>query len=386
MSMERVAYFDCFSGISGDMTLGAFVDLGVPADWLGETLKSGLNIAFDLSVEAVHRSGIAARQVTVTAADQTARHYTDIRKMIESSGLSEGVKARSLEMFERLASAEAGIHGCEKEDVHFHEVGAVDAIVDIVGCALCVEYLAIDRVFASKIPFGRGSVTCAHGILPVPVPATVEILKDVPAYGTDIPYELVTPTGATIIKTLAQSFGAMPDMEIKAAGYGSGSRHFEGVPNLLRVVLGQTAAGAERMVMVETCIDDMNPEIYGFISERLMADGAVDVYMVPVFMKKQRPGTLFQVLCPLSCKEAVIERMLTETTTLGLRYYDVNRRILEREAMVVETRFGPIAAKRVKRPDGAVCIVPEYEACKAAAAEHSIPIRDVYDLVCRQTE
>ncbi len=386
MSMERVAYFDCFSGISGDMTLGAFIDLGVPADWLAETLKSGLTIAFDLSVEAVHRSGIAGRQVTVTAADQTARHYTDIRKMIESSGLPEGVKARSLEMFERLAFAEAGIHGCEKEDVHFHEVGAVDAIVDIVGCALCVEYLAIDRVFASKIPLGRGSVTCAHGTLPVPVPATVEILKDVPVYGTGIPYELVTPTGATIIKTLAQSFGAMPDMEIKAAGYGSGSRHFEGLPNLLRVVLGQTAAGAERMVMVETCIDDMNPEIYGFISDRLMADGAVDVYMVPVFMKKQRPGTLFQVLCPLSCREAVIERILTETTTLGVRHYDVNRRILEREAVVVETRFGSIAAKRVKRPDGAVCIVPEYEACKAAAAAHSIPIRDIYDLVCRQTE
>lgn len=386
MSVERVAYFDCFSGISGDMTLGAFVDLGVPADWLAETLKSGLAVEFDLSVQAVSRMGIAGRQVTVSAADQRARHYSDIREMIENSGLPEGVKALSLEMFERLATAEAGIHNCPKEDVHFHEVGAVDSIVDIVGCALCVEYLAIDRVFASKIPLGRGSVTCAHGKLPVPVPATVEILNGVPVYGTDIPYELVTPTGATIIKTLAQAFGVLPDMEITGTGYGSGSRHCDAWPNLLRIVLGQTAAGAERMVMVETCIDDMNPEIYGFVSELLMADGAVDVYMMPVFMKKHRPGTLLQVLCPLTCRETIIERILTETTTLGVRYYDVNRRTLERKAVMVETRFGPIAAKRVKRPDGAVCIVPEYEACKAAAAAHGIPIRDVYELVCRQTE
>ncbi len=386
MSAERIAYFDCFSGISGDMTLGAFIELGVPPEWLAETLKTDLSIEFDLSVDPISRSGITGSQVTVSAADHKARHYSDIRKMIQNSGLADAVKARSLEMFERLASAEAGIHGCSKEDVHFHEVGALDAIVDIVGCALCMEYLRIDRVFASKIPLGRGSVTCAHGTLPVPVPATVAILKDVPVYGTDIPYELVTPTGATIIKTVAQGFGAMPDMTIHSTGYGGGSRDIDAMPNLLRIVMGRAAAPGAPMVIVETCIDDMNPEIYGFVMERLMAEGAVDVYMVPVFMKKQRPGTLLQVLCPLSCREAVIERILTETTTLGLRYYDVHRRILERDAITVDTRFGPIAAKRIKRPGGAVQIVPEYEACKAAAAAHNIPIRDVYDRVCRQTE
>jgi len=386
VSAERIAYFDCFSGISGDMTLGAFIGLGVPAGWLTDTLKSALSIEFDLSVESISRSGIAGSHVNVSVADHKARHYSDIRKMIQNSGLPDGVKATSLEMFERLASAEAGIHGCSKDEVHFHEVGAVDAIVDMVGCALCMEYLRIDRVFASKIPLGRGSVTCAHGTLPVPVPATVEILKDVPVYGTDIPYELVTPTGATIIKTLAQGFGAMPDMTIHDTGYGGGSRDIDAMPNLLRIVLGQATAPEERMVMVETCIDDMNPEIYGFVSDRLMADGAVDVYMVPAFMKKHRPGTLLQVLCPLSCREAVIERLLTETTTLGVRYYEVNRRILEREAVVVDTRFGPIAAKRIKGPDGAVRVVPEYEACKTAAEAHNVPIRDVYDRVCRQTE
>lgn len=386
MSSDVIAYFDCFSGISGDMTLGAFLDLGVPADWLIETIKSGLSIEFDLSVTSVTRMGIAGRQVTVSSMDQRARHYSDIKALIENSKLSDAVKLLSLDMFDRLASAEAVIHDCPKEAVHFHEIGAVDSIVDIVGAALCVEYLRIERIFASKIPLGRGTVSCAHGTLPVPVPATIEILKDVPVYGSDIACELVTPTGATIIRTLAQEFGVAPEMTIADSGYGSGRRHNEGMANLLRVVLGRSAEKGDRIVMVETCIDDMNPEVYGFLWDRLMADGALDVYMIPAYMKKHRPGTLLQVLCPSACREMVIRRILTETTTLGVRYYDVNRRVLEREAVAVETVYGPIDAKRVKRPDGSVRLIPEYEACKSVAEAHDIPIGDVYDLVRRKTE
>lgn len=381
-----IAYFDCFSGISGDMTLGAFIDLGVPADWLAETIKSSLSVEFDLSVTTASRMGIAGRRITVTSTDQTPRHYSDIKLLIEESKLPEPVKLLSLSMFDRLAAAESRIHGCPIEAVHFHEVGAVDSIVDIVGTALCVDHLRIDRIFASKIPLGRGTVSCAHGPLPVPVPATIEILRDVPVYGTDIPHELVTPTGATIIRELAQEFGAAPEMTITGIGYGSGSRDIETMPNLLRLVLGRTAEAGERMVMVETCIDDMNPEFFGFIQDGLMAAGALDIYMIPVFMKKNRPGTLLQILCPLSCRERVIRRLLMETTTLGVRYYDVNRQILEREAIVIDTKFGPITAKRVKRPDGSIRIAPEYEACKTVAEANNIPLGDVYDLVCRQSE
>lgn len=386
MSFDVIAYFDCFSGISGDMTLGAFIDLGVPSDWLVETIKSGLAIEFELSVTSVTRMGISGRGVYVSSTDQKPRHYTDIKALIENSKFSDAVKSLSLDMFDRLAEAESSIHGCPKEAVHFHEIGAVDSIVDIVGAALCVEYLRIDRILASKIPLGRGTVACAHGTLPVPVPATIEILKDVPVYGTDIAGELVTPTGATIIRTLAQEFGPAPEMTIADAGYGGGSRDIEAVANLLRVVLGHSAEKEDRMAMVETCIDDMNPEIYGFLWERLTADGALDVYMLPVFMKKHRPGTSLQVLCPCACRERIIRRILTETTTLGVRYYDVNRRVLEREAVAVETAYGKIAAKRVKRPDGSVRIAPEYEACKAVAEAHGLPIGDVYDLVCRETQ
>ena len=386
MSSDLIAYFDCFAGISGDMTLGALIDLGVPADWLAATIRSSLSIDFELSVTAVTRMGIGGRQVTVTSTDQTPRYYKDIRKLIEASNLPDVVKSSSLAMFEHLAAAESRIHECPVEDVHFHEIGAIDSIVDIVGTALGMDYLQIERIFASKIPLGRGTVSCAHGILPVPVPATIEILKDVPVYGTDIPYELVTPTGAAIIKTLAAQFGSVPEMTITGTGYGSGSRDIEQVPNLLRLVLGRSTETAERMVMVETCIDDMNPEVYGFILDGLMAAGALDVYMIPVFMKKNRPGTLLQALCPLGCRESIIRQLLMETTTLGVRYYDVNRRTLEREAVFVETKFGPIAAKRVKRPDGSIRIAPEYEACKAVAAANNMPLGDVYDLVCRQAE
>lgn len=381
-----IIYFDCFSGISGDMTLGAFCDLGVPVGWLEKTIKANLFDDFDLKVSSTTRMGIAAKQIEVIVKTQAKRDYSDICAMIADSSLSEKVKALSLDMFEKLAIAESSIHGCEKEHVHFHEVGGVDAIVDIVGTSLCVEYLDIKKMIASKIPLGKGFVNASHGTLPVPAPATLAILKDVPVYGTDIPFELVTPTGAAIISTLAESFGKMPDMVISNIGYGSGSRDLDMVPNLLRIVSGNLTLQSDTVTMIETCIDDMNPEIFGFLMERLFDDGALDVYLVPVFMKKNRPGTLLQVLSHQNTKEMIINRILTETTTLGVRFYDIERRLLKREAVKIETVYGNVSAKKIHTPDGSTKIVPEYEVCRKIAVKEDIPIRCVYENIFQHIE
>ena len=381
-----IVYFDCFSGISGDMTLGAFVDLGVPVKWLEETLKTNLLTDFELTVSSISRMGIAAKKIAVTITNQEARNYSKISRMITDSLLPSRVKKLSLAMFEKLAAAESLIHGCEKEHVHFHEVGGVDAIVDIVGACLCVNYLGIEKITASKIPLGNGFVNCSHGTLPVPAPATVEILKKVPVYGTDVPFELVTPTGAAIITTLADSFGKMPNMIVSNIGYGSGSRELAMRPNLLRVVAGELISPDETAVMIETCIDDMNPEVFGFLMERLFEDGALDVWLVPVYMKKNRPGTLLQVLCHQHVKEQMIRRILTETTTIGVRYYDIERRLLERKIVKLKTDYGSVAAKAVVTPDGKKRIVPEYEACRKIALKENIPIWKVYERIAQHIE
>ncbi|MEZ4551749.1 MAG: nickel pincer cofactor biosynthesis protein LarC [Desulfobacterales bacterium] len=237
------------------------------------------------------------RKVDVLVKGHAERDYAAIRELIENSGLSAAVKNLSLSIFEKLARAESKIHGCPAEHVHFHEVGGVDAVVDIVGAALCTDYLKLETVSASKIPLGSGFVTCSHGTLPVPAPATAEILKNVPVFGTDDPVELVTPTGAAIISTLATSFGPMPDMRVSKIGYGSGTRDLSARPNLLRLFIGAAGLDGDTVTVIETTIDDMNPEIFGFLMDRLFADGALDVYFIPVFMKKNRPGTLLQVLC-----------------------------------------------------------------------------------------
>ena len=375
-----IAYFDCFSGISGDMTLGALIDLGVPVEWLKESLESLPLSGFGLTVTGVHRNGIHGKRVQVDVEDDVqSRHYADIRSLIEKSPLPTNVKKISFDIFEKIAVAEAAIHDCPLEKVHFHEVGGLDAIVDI----------------ASRIPLGNGFVSCSHGTLPVPAPATLKILKGVPVYGTDIPHELVTPTGAAIIAVLAESFGKMPDMVVEKSGYGAGKRELESIPNLLRVITG--AAGDQQtgclighrqdsIVMVETCIDDMNPEVFSFLMERLFAEGALDVYWVPVFMKKNRPGTMVQVLCRKDQKDAVIACILSETTSSGVRFYDVKRCILEREKITIETVFGSVQAKRIVSPDGSGRVVPEYEVCKKIALEKNIPIRVVYDEITRSLQ
>ena len=390
-----LAYFDCFSGISGDMTLGALIDLGVPLKYLQDRLSSIPLKDFDITVTPVHRNGIRAMSVRVGMYDdQTSRNFADIRSLIEDCPLSERIKSTSLQIFKKLAASEAHIHNCSPEEVHFHEVGGIDAIVDIVGTAICLEYLEIKSVIASHIPLGKGFVTCSHGKLPVPAPATLDILKGVPVYGTDIPHELVTPTGAAIIVTLAKGFGPMPDMNVTGVGYGAGLRELEAGPNLLRIITGtgsETAGGSpaeiaeDQISILETSIDDMNPELFGYLMERLFADGALDVYWIPVYMKKNRPGTLLQVLCHPDDKNSLIGRILSETTTLGVRYYESRRRLLWRDRFEVKTTYGDIAVKRVKDLQGNVRIVPEYEVCEKIARERNIPLRIVYDTITRET-
>ena len=380
-----LAYFDCFSGISGDMTLAALLDLGVPLSWLNESLQKIPLNGFDLHLCPVARNGIHSQQLTVAITDTgTSRHYTDIRSLIDQSPLSGQVKAQSLAIFEKIAEAEAGIHGCAKAKVHFHEVGGVDALVDIVGTCLCLEYLDIKTIYASSIPLGRGFVTCQHGTLPVPAPATVAILKGVPVYGTQIQHEIVTPTGAAIIASLAQQFGEMPAMQIAKTGYGAGSREFESQPNLLRIITGTPTSDVKEPIMiVEATIDDMNPEIFGYLMERLFADGALDVCWIPVFMKKNRPGTLVQVLCKPERRDTLVQRILTETTSLGVRFYPAARSKLHREQVRIPTVYGQVQVKRIQDSTGGYHIVPEYEVCRQIALERKLPLRTVYEMILK---
>ena len=387
----KLLYFDCFSGISGDMILGALAELGVPLSYLKEQI-AGLPLSgFDIEAAHVTDNGIKACKVTVTAEEGHPRNYRQISALILESPLADEVKRTSLAIFDRIAEAESTIHGCAKDDVHFHEVGGVDAIVDIVGTCLGMAYLNAEKVVASPLPLGHGWVQCQHGTLPVPAPATLEILKGVPVYDGNQALELVTPTGAAIIATIAAQFGPMPDIRIEASGYGAGTHVLKAQPNVLRVILGQAAdaveAGVtEALVMVETTIDDMNPEFFGHLMERLFADGALDVVWIPVHMKKNRPGTLVQVLCTPPQRNGVVNCIFEETTSLGVRFYDVQRRALPRRAIMVQTEFGAIAAKAVTEPGGARRIVPEFEVCRKIAKARGLPLRTVYETIQRNAD
>ncbi len=389
-----IAYFDCFSGISGDMTLGALLDLGVPLPWLREQIAALPLSGFEISVRQVAYSGIRAQRVEVEAhGDHDHRHYGDIRRLIEQSPLPEPARLMALAIFRRLAEAEAGVHGCTPEEVHFHEVGAVDAIVDVVGSALGFHHLGITAAAASPIPTGRGFVDCSHGRLPVPAPATAALLKNVPVLGGGAEFELTTPTGAAIVTSLAQVFGPMPAMTLRGTGYGAGSRNLEPGPNLLRILIGEPVGDTgpalggfiqDRVVVVETSIDDMTPELFGFVMERLFAEGALDVVMIPVHMKKNRPGTQIQVLCTRERLPAVTHCVLTETTSLGVRCHEAGRFMLARESVTVDTSYGRIAVKRVRDPAGGERLVPEFEVCRRIALEKKVPIRVVYDTIARE--
>jgi uncharacterized protein (TIGR00299 family) protein len=381
------AYFDCFSGISGDMTLGALVGLGVPVEWMQTELERLPLDEFSLDCNGVDRHGIHAHLMEIRFEESHHhRHYQTIAEMIGESPFSSRVKETSLAMFDRVAAAEAAVHQMPKEKVHFHEVGAMDAIIDIVGTCLGLEYLDIDRVTASPLPLGSGFVQCLHGTLPVPAPATLEILKGLPVHAGNIAKEMVTPTGAAIISTIADAFETLPLMRVERVAYGAGTRELGDQPNLLRVILGQAETGtqgrhSEKQVMVECNIDDMNPEWFGYLMETLFDDGALDVFWEPIYMKKNRPGTLVRVLCGPDKRQAVVDRILTETTTIGVRFYEVQRSCLKRRAVEVETPWGRIAAKAVSGADGNERVVPEFDACKKVAQAHGVALRTVYEAV-----
>ena len=383
------AHFDCFSGISGDMVLGAFVDMGVSTQWLTEMIHSLSIGEVEIVARDVKKNGIGAKKITVLEKDASpARNYRDIINIIENGTLGDRVKNTAVDIFSRIADAEARVHRCQKDDVHFHEVGAVDSIVDVVGAALCLDYLNIDSVSSSPLPLGSGFVDCSHGKLPVPAPATLEIVKGIPVYGGTSCWELVTPTGAGIIASLSQEFGPIPDMQIDRVGYGSGSRECRDRPNLLRVFVGKkieatTERDHDDVCVVETNIDDMNPELYGYLMEKLFSDGALDVCFTPVLMKKNRPGTKVEVLCPPEKRADITRCLFAETSTIGVRYHLVHRQTLRRSICQVTTCFGEIQVKCTTDPDGRKSYAPEYEACRKIALNNNVPLKRVYEAVAK---
>jgi hypothetical protein len=377
-----VAYFDCFSGISGDMVLGALVDLGMSLEELERALVTLELEEFRLECREVQSYGLRATKVDVVVLESVlVRTFNNIRDLISTSGLPEPVKATTLEIFMRLAKAEAAVHSKPLDQVHFHEVGAVDSIVDIVGAAFGVHELGITEVFSSPLPMGHGMIKTAHGSLPVPAPAVLEILEDTPTYGRGIPTEIVTPTGAAVIKTLADSFGNAPLMRIKKTGYGAGSKDL-GIPNLLRVTIGDAlefpAEAEELACVISTNIDDMNPEFYEYVLERLFNEGAQDVWLTPIQMKKTRPGTVVNVLCAPRDANALKRILLEETSTFGLRTSMVMKKAIEREVIEVETPWGPVGVKIGRESNHVTSISPEFSDCAEIAGRHGVPVKEVF--------
>jgi len=379
----KIAYFDCFAGISGDMTLGALIGVGADPERLREGL-AGLGVGgYRIEVGKKMTGPIEATDVRVVLDDHHHHHHRrlhDILEMIRGANLSDRVKQTAERIFRRLAEAEAKVHGSSPEEVHFHEVGAVDAIVDIVGTALCLEMLGWPKVVASPMPTFHGYAKGAHGVFPLPAPATAEILRGIPWRKLDIEGELVTPTGAAIIREIAGEFGPLPAMTVESIGYGAGKSDF-GIPNALRVMIGEEAAGAESqgVTVIETNIDDLNPQFYEIAIERLFAAGALDVFLTPIQMKKNRPGTLLSVICDPDLAEAVAAVILAETSTLGVRMSRWERLCLDRCWEEVVTEFGVIRIKIGERDGRMITASPEYEDCKRAAIEHGAPIRRVHE-------
>ena len=380
----KIAYFDCIAGASGDMILGALVDAGLPVESLrAKLMLLGLGDEFELKAYKVSKNGFGATKVDVIVHEHLhGRHLAEIEAILHSSSLPEHIQEQAAGIFRRLAGVEAGIHGQPVEQVHLHEVGGVDTMVDVVGTLVGLEELGVQRIYASPLPLGRGFVQGAHGQIPLPAPATVALLKDVPVRGSDIEMELVTPTGAVLLSTLCAAFGPIPAMTLTGQGYGAGGRDLP-IPNVLRVLLGEQpdtspAAGVETLVLLETNVDDNSAEINGYVMEKLFASGALDVFFTPIQMKKNRPATLISVLCRPT-DENVLEMILfRETSTLGVRRQPVERRCLERSSETVDTPYGPVRVKVAHLPDGSSKRAPEYEDCKQAAQAHNVPLRVVY--------
>ena len=376
----KIAYFDCFSGISGDMILGALIDAGLDFSALKDALAKLRVPGFELERKKVERHHIVGTKLEViTGHEHAHRGLTDIIAILDGSDISVSAKTKAKSIFTRLAEAEAKVHGTTPDEIHFHEVGAIDAIVDIVGAVIGIELLGVEQVFASTLRLGTGVTQAAHGVIPIPAPATVELIKNVPVARTDIPAELVTPTGAAIITTLASGFGSAPVFQPEAVGYGAGGRDLSEVPNLLRVCIGERRASFEEdhSIIIETNIDDMTPEIYGYIVDKLLEVGAKDAYLTPVIMKKARPGIVLTVLTDHLSLDRTVRTIFEETTTLGVRIYNVDRKKVARSAGDVQTRYGTVRTK-IAEFEGKRRETPEYDDCVTLAREHGVPLLDVY--------
>ena len=393
--MTKILYLDCFSGVAGDMLLGACLDAGVPLDAVRAALGSLGVDDYTVSSERVVRGGIAATRWllderipagAVPAQDGAPghphRHVAQIERLIARSALAPASRDRAIALVHRLAAIEADIHQMSIEDVHLHEVGALDSIVDIVGGVFALEWFGADRIVASPLNLGSGTVRCAHGTLPVPAPATARLVQGVPVYQDGPAVELTTPTGALLVTGFADAFGPMPPMRVEAIGYGAGSRDFPDRPNVLRLMVGAADARAAapsrgRVTLMTFEIDDMNPQIYGVLIDMLLGAGAHDVYYTPVQMKKNRPGTLVTVMAPPERRPALSAIVFRETTTLGVRYHDEERDVLDREIVTVTTAWGPVPIK-VARLGGVVTnAAPEFEACVALARSKNVPVKDI---------
>lgn len=394
----KILYYDCFSGISGDMNLGALLDLGVDREYfLNQLSLLGLEYAYEIKIETAQRMGITGTKVEIHTHTHTkGRMLPDIERIIMESTLEAGVKNRSLKMFHILAEAEAKVHGIPKEQIHFHEVGAVDAILDIVGAAVCLEYLQVDKIISSKIELGGGFVHCAHGILPVPAPAVLELLRGVPVKTGRVEFETTTPTGAAILAANVDEYTEQLDLKIEKIGYGIGMRELD-IPNVLRIYLGKIPSTdhhvskegefdspkwqREVQWMLEANIDDMSPELFGYAEERLFTAGALDVYKTPMIMKKGRPAVKLSVLAPKEKLDILQEIIFRETSAIGLRSFAVEKSMLIRKLAKVQTEYGSVTVKFCYLDSQLLKYKAEYEDCRILAMEKGIPIREIYQAV-----
>jgi uncharacterized protein (TIGR00299 family) protein len=404
----KVLYYDCFAGISGDMNLGALIDLGVDKSYLIKELdKLSISKEFKLKIETKQKMGITGTKVDVILTNNIHhehhhheehnehhehhhheehhehRNLRSIYNIIDSSSLNDNIKQLSKDIFNVVAKAEAKVHGKSIDEVHFHEVGAVDSIVDIIGAAICIDNLKVDKIISSTIELGGGFVKCAHGIIPVPAPATSEILNNVPIHLGKVNFETTTPTGAAILKTVVNEFTSSIDFKILKTGYGLGTRDFE-IPNVLRVYLGEEKNKSKKIqTIIEVNIDDMNSELYSYVEEKLFENGALDVYKTPIIMKKGRPAIKLSVLTELDNTQVIEKILLMDTTTLGLRKYNVEKLELDREFSVVSTKYGDIPLKMGLLDGTVIKMKPEYEVCEKLANKYGVPIRVIYDEISK---
>lgn len=387
-------YFDCFSGISGDMTVGALIDVGVPGEYvISELSKLGISDEYEIKIGTAVKCGINGTDFDVVLKEHHhheeehehhhhhERTMEDIEKLIRGSSLNENIKELAVKMFFIVAEAEAKVHGQPVNKVHFHEVGAVDSIVDIVATAICIDYLKPDKILSSPVNTGRGFVKCQHGLLPVPAPATLNILENVPIYCDEREMELTTPTGAAIIKALASDFAKLSDFKVKKSGYGCGKRNTE-KPNLLRVMLGEYSKG--ELCLLQATIDDMNPQIYGHLMDKLFEAGVKDVYYTPIYMKKNRPGIVVTITVTSEKEEAVKEVMFSETTTIGIRKINIDRTELDRRIVKANTSMGDISCKVCSYKGKVVNVTPEYEEVKKAAIDNNTSFKQAYNTIIGQ--